>query len=212
MKTEVIMQREIMGITIRQKHKTGFFSVSDVERFGNAHRMQKGLQIQKATDYFRRPATKEFIEQLKEEYGIVQTGGKGRGKEKWVHPFIFIDLALWYSPELKVKVYQWIYDNLTVFRDNSGESFKKMTSAILENCDLKLSATVVIPKVARFIYNIVGVTGKDKWETATEEQLKLRDEIQTAITTATYFTSDIEDILSKVSEKVFNKGGINDLV
>ena len=191
-----------LGIKIK-KNKTGFFNVADIERFGNAHRLENGLQIQKATDYFRRPATKEFLKELEKEYGEIQTGGRGRGKEKWVHPFIFIDLALWYSPELKVKVYQWIYDNLTVMRDNSGESYKRMTEAVFNNCDLKGRAGVVIPQIARFIYNVVGVSGSEKWETATEEQLKLRDEIQTAITTASYFTSDINEILSKVSEKVF---------
>jgi len=205
MKTEVIMKREIMGIEIRQKHKTGFFSVSDIERFGNNHRVLNNMKIQKATDYFRRPATKEFIKKLEEEYGEVQTGGTGRGREKWVHPFVFIDLALWYSPDLKVKVYQWIYDNLLIARDNSGESFKKMTKALYENCDLKGRAGYIIPQVARFIYNIVGVSGEDKWEKATEQQLKLRDEIQTAITTASYFTKDIDEILEKVSQKVFAK-------
>lgn len=190
MKTEVIMVRKMLGMDIRQKHKSGFFSVSDIERVGNAHRINVGKQIQKATDYFRSPKAKEFIQELEKEFGQVQSGGRGRGIEKWVHPFLFIDLALWYSPELKVKVYQWIYDNLTVFRDNSGESFKRMTRALIDNCGLKGNVSIVIPQIAQKIYLAVGVSGVNKWETATEDQLKNRDKIQQAITTASYFTKD----------------------
>ena len=195
LKTEVVMKREMLGLEIRQKHKTGFFSVSDIERVSNKHRVENGLSIQKATDYFRSPKSKEFISELIETVGDIQTGGKGRGNEKWVHPYLFIDIALWYSPSLKVKVYQWIYDNLTVFRDNSGESFKVMSKALIENCDLKGNASIYIPKVARAIYKAVGVSGNDKWEKATESQLHLRDKIQQAITTASYFSKDIDKII-----------------
>lgn len=197
MKTEKIMQRQLIGEVVRQKHLSGFFSLSDLERIGNQYRANKGLTIKKATDYFRTPANKEFIAELEREYGEVQTGGKGRGKEKWVHPFLFIDIALWYNPELKVKVYEWVYDNLIKFRDESGESFKRMTKAIGENCNIRGQYGTVIPRVSTLIYKAVGVDGKDKWEKATPEQLKLRDDIQDTITTLSHVIKNADEAVSK---------------
>ena len=196
-KTEVIMQRELIGEKVRQKHLTGFFSLSDLEKIGNRYRLDKGLQVKKATDYFRTPANKEFIEALKKEYPKIESGGRGRGKEKWIHPFLFIDIALWYNPELKVQVYEWVYDNLTLFRDNSGESFKKMAKALGENCNIRGQYGTVLPRVATLIYKAVGVDGKDKWETATTEQLKLRNKIQDTITTLTYVIKNADEAVSK---------------
>jgi len=204
-KTEVVMERSIAGITVRQKHKTGFYNVADLERFGNNHRIVNNLPIQKVTEYFRSPKSKEFIESLEKEVGKIQTGGRGRGNEKWVHPFLFIDIALWYSPDLKVKVYQWLYDNLIEFRDNSGESFKSMTKALNENCSIRGNLVLEIKKVARFIRESCGLSGDKTWETATEAQLKLRDELQVSITTATYFEKNTDKILSIVSNKVANR-------
>ena len=197
MKTEVIMEREMLGVTVRQKHKTGFFSLSDLERVGNSYRMQNNKPIQKATEYFRSPVSKEFIAELKKEVGVVQTGGKGRGHEKWVHPYLFIDIALWYSPTLKVNVYRWIYDNLTIFRDNGGESFKRMVESLGNNCNIRGKFGVALPTIAKKIYTAVGVSGVNKWEKATEEQLRHRDEIQTAITTASYFVNDYSEAVDR---------------
>lgn len=205
MKTEVVMERSIAGITVRQKHKTGFYNVADLERFGNNHRIVNNLPIQKVTEYFRSPKSKEFIDSLEKEVGKIQTGGRGRGNEKWVHPFLFIDIALWYSPDLKVKVYQWLYDNLIEFRDNSGESFKSMTKALNENCSIRGNLVLEIKKVARFIRESCGLSGDKTWEIATEAQLKLRDELQLSITTATYFEKNTDKILSIVSNKIANR-------
>jgi len=205
MKTEVIMQRELIGETVRQRHKSGLFSLSDLERIGNKYRLDKGLSIKKAVDYFRTPANKEFLAELEREYGEVQTGGQGRGKEKWVHPYLFIDIALWYNPELKVKVYEWVYDNLIKYRNDSGDSFKRMSKALGENCNIRGRYGTVIPRVSTLIYKTVGVDGKDKWEKATPEQLKLRDDIQDTITTLTHVIKNADEAVSKGIYLALNK-------
>jgi hypothetical protein len=195
MKTEVIMYRNIIGLEIRQKHKSGFFNLKDLERVGNKHRIEKGENIKNINDYFKTPSAKEFIKHLEIEYGDVQVGGRGRGNEKWVHPFLFIDIALWYSASFKVKIYEWVYDNLLIFRDNSGNSFKEMTKTILNNYNYEGKACVIIPEIAREIYKIVGVNGENKWEKATAEQLKKRDEIQTAFSALSYSTKNIKEAI-----------------
>jgi len=194
MKTEVQMQRSILGLKVRQKHKSGFFNLPDLESVGNKYRLDNGMKVKHVVDYFKAPSSKEFISELINEYGQIQTGGRGRGHEKWVHPYLFIDIALWYSPKLKVKVYQWIYDNLTVFRDNSGDSFKLMAKSIMENFNDIGKSAVILPDVARRVYEAVGVSGVDKWEKATRDQLKMRDSLQTAITVLSYKCKNIDEV------------------
>lgn len=72
-------------------------------------------------------STIEFIETLEKEIGTKAIiVGRGSKAENWVHPFIFIDLALAISPVLKVKVYRWVYDNLIKYRNDSGDSYKNV--------------------------------------------------------------------------------------
>ena len=55
----------------------------------------------------------------------------GRGQHLWVHPLLFIDMALWLNPKLKLEVYEWLFDKLLMYRNDSGDSFKRMCGAFL---------------------------------------------------------------------------------
>ena len=92
---------------------------------------------------------------------------------------LFIDIALAISPKLKVETYEWLYDNLLKFRNDSGDSYKKLTGALFERTTDKHIFHRYISKVALQIQEACGV---EDWQTATEEQLKKRDRIHENIT------------------------------
>ena len=94
-------------------------------RVGNKWRINNSLQPVDMNDWFNNKSTKEFIITLEKEFGIVKISGRGRGTNTWVHPYLFIDLALALNTELKIKVYAWIYDSLIKYRNDSGDSYKK---------------------------------------------------------------------------------------
>ena len=52
MKTAVIMKRELMGITVRQNHKTNMFNANDLHKIGNEHRKILGLPPKQLAQYF----------------------------------------------------------------------------------------------------------------------------------------------------------------
>ena len=174
MQTEVIMQRELFGMTIAQKSKSEFFSATDLVRAGNKWRMSNGLSAFDLTAYFRQKGTQEFITELEQKFGKVKISGNGRGNHSWVHPFLFIDIALAISPKLKIETYEWLFDNLIRYRNDSGDSYKKMCGALFANSKNKSTFHLNIPKLADFIK--VECAVKD-WQTATEEQLRHRDRI-----------------------------------
>lgn len=174
MKTEVIMKREIFGKEISQKSKSEFFSATDLVRAGNVWRITNGLEPFNMKAWFQQKGTKDFISALEKEYGKIKISGRGRGNHTWVHPFLFIDMALAISPTLKIEVYKWLYDSLLKYRNNSGDSFKKMSGALYLNASNKSLFTREIQEYSREIKSACNV---NDWETANEGQLELRDRI-----------------------------------
>jgi len=174
MKTEVIMKRELFGSDISQKSKSEFFSATDLVRAGNKWRMLNSLPFFNMQEWLRQKSTKDFIKELEKVYEKVKIAGRGRNAHTWVHPFLFIDLALAINPKLKIEVYKWIYDELIKYRNNSGDSYKKMTGALWLNCSNKSKFKDGIKTTA----NMIKLACKVKnWETANEKQLHLRDKI-----------------------------------
>lgn len=177
MKTNQIMKREFMGKEIRQQHIGGFFCINDLTAVGNCHRKSVGLPLARWDVYKKSAKTKEFIESLIKNEQIVEVvkSTRGRGSLTWVHPLIFFDYAMWLSPDFKVAVYKWLYENLTVFRDDSGESYKKMCKVLSETQNYTpTQCATVIPQLAKAIKRDVCC---DDWNKATPEQLKKRDDI-----------------------------------
>lgn len=168
------MKRQSLGDIISQKSKSGFFSATELERAGNKYRVMNDLPFLKLNTYFSNSANKEFIIELEAKYGKVKTDGRGKGNHIWVHPMLFIDIALWIDPKMKVEVYEWLMDNLLLFRNDSGDSYKKMTGALYIHAKNKSMFKKNIQVVARRIKTECGV---EDWNRATEPQLKLRDKM-----------------------------------
>ena len=184
MKTQVIMKRMLFGQEVRQQSKTGMFSATDLRSIGNNWRRQNGLPDFNMGVYLKTKSTRAFIEELEKKYGSVIVAGKGKGRNSntWVHPLLFIDIALAINPKLKIEVYEWLFDNLLEFRNDSGDSYKDMCGALWVRIPNKQSFPAYIVKVANYIQQACNV--KD-WQSATPEQLKLRDKIHNSIKTLT---------------------------
>jgi hypothetical protein len=175
-KTEVVMKRSLFDQQISQKSKSGFLSATDLVRAGNIWRKENNLGRFNLNDFLRSKGTKSFITTLEEEYeGPVKINSKGHNSHTWVHPYLFIDIALAISPTLKIKVYSWLYDYLLKYRNDSGDSYKKMCGALYANCSNKTDFPNDVKEIARKIKELCKV---QDWETATENQLSLRDKIQ----------------------------------
>jgi hypothetical protein len=200
MKTEVIMKRELFGKQISQKSITGFFSATDLIKAGNLWRLQNDKPVFNFAQWQESKATKEFISELEEktkEKAIVKT----KGDHTWVHPFIFIDLALAMSPTLKIEVYSWIYDELLKYRNDSGDSYKKMAGALYLTISNKSNFKTEIAYVAQKIKEACKV---DDWQNATEEQLKRRDKIHDAIFILSDVLRDVELLVITAIKKTEN--------
>lgn len=178
MKTQVIMKRELFGCQISQQSKTEFFSATELVKAGNKWRRANNLSDFNLSQYIKSSSFKEFKEELQKKYGNVISVSRGAGSNTWVHSLLFIDIALAINPKLKIEVYEWLFDNLIKYRNDSGDSYKEMAAAIYIRYPNKRTYSEYIQKVANYIKAELKV--KD-WQTATEEQLKKRDLIHNSI-------------------------------
>lgn len=192
METAVMMKRKLFDCDIKQNSKTEFLSATDLMRAGNKWRVLNGLEHIDMNDWFNKKSTKEFVSELEKKYGVVKVSGRGRGHNTWIHPFLFLDLALSLSPSLKIEVYSWLYDCLLRYRNESGDSYKKMAGALWTTQTNKQAFPAYITEVANQIKTACGVTD---WQSATEDQLKLRDKIHENIAL-------LSDVLRNNSEAV----------
>lgn len=178
MKTEVVMKRELFGRKVSQKSKSEFLSATDLFAIGNRERVLSDLKPVSISDYYKNSKNKEFLNELESNYGKVKSDGRGK-THSWVHPLLFMDMALWISPRLKVKVYEWMQDNLLNYRNDSGDSYKKMVGSLYSKATDKSNFKRNMSFVARRIALECGIQSKEnRWENATEQQLKLRDKMQ----------------------------------
>lgn len=128
MKTNQIMIRENGFI---QRTIDGYFSATDlVNHWNNLKGDKKQLG-----NYMKTQTTIDYLEQLKKEgvdNPILSYRGNGKNSGTWVHPKVFIDLAMWVSVEFKSKVIDYVIDGLIQSRHDAGDYYKEMTKAILE--------------------------------------------------------------------------------
>lgn len=178
MKTEVLMQRNLFGEIVRQNNKTGFICANDIVAAGNKYRALNSLKLFDFRAWVDSKGNKEFIDEMKTQFGEVVVTKKGRDGSTWLHPYICIDLALSIDPKLKIEVYKWLFDELLKFRNDSGDSYKKMCGFLFDNCKSKTTFHRDISKIAAQIQLACNVSD---WQLATESQLKLRDKIHNNI-------------------------------
>lgn len=205
MKTAVVMERQLCGKPVRQNHKTGMLSANDLHIVGNMMRKQEGLTEKQASSFFMLDSTKELInkicivENLSAEE--VKKSAKGRYGGTWLHPILFADMAMWYSPEFKVRVLKWVMDGLLDVRDSSGDSYKKMASALKQSFPDEFSP-LKMAEVANTIAAECRVgNGKDRWQKATESQLSQRDRIQDAVSLIADMCPNIGTAVNKAIQK-----------
>lgn len=178
MKTQVIMKRELFGKQIKQQSKTEFFSATDLINIGNQWRIVNGFKPFNLSLYLKGKAFTEFKNEMQNKYGEVMTSGRGRNSQTWVHPILFIDIALAINPKLKIEVYEWLFDSLIKYRNESGDSYKEMSSALWQRWENKRTFAGFIQDTAKNIKTAIAVV---EWENATEQQLDQRNKIHFSI-------------------------------
>jgi hypothetical protein len=159
MKTNVIMQskdRELFGITIKQETKTGFLSLTALQKAYESARWEFGWSersltwIMQTQDFKERvyyllenqgyinESINSFIERINEmgiakllkSLNVYKTTGARHTKEVMCNPYIWVLLAMELNPMIYAKVVIWLTDTLIFDRIEAGTEYRPMNDAI----------------------------------------------------------------------------------
>lgn len=179
MKTNIVLKskdRELFGVVIRQETKTGFLSISDLQKSYDVARWQYGWTDRKISDVMQTTAFKDsvfyllekqgviktnrvgFIEQVENEgiakvlkgLGVYKTTGARDTKSTYADMYIWLLIALELNPIVKSNVVIWVGDSLVFDRIEAGDEFRPMNAAIntiMPNPDYRKYATAINVKV-----------------------------------------------------------------
>ena len=175
---------------------TGMMCATDLKSLADNWRRDNSLGEFNMTVYLRSKSTKEFVSELEDKYGEVIVKGRGRNSLTWVHPMLFIDIALAINPKLRVEVYEWLFKKLEIYRyshymvkgkyfllrSDSSTIYTDMCGALWARTEYKRGFSKFMRSVDMTVLHACNV--KD-WQSATPEQLKLRDKIYNSIKTLT---------------------------
>ena len=179
MKTEVVMKRPLFGMEVSQKSKSEMLSGTDLVKAGNKWRRANEMSDFNLSQWLKLAGTSEFISELEKKYdGEVLIKGRGRSAHTWMHPLLFIDCALAISPKLKIETYEWLFDSLLKYRNDSGDSYNKMVGSLYGRWSDKKTFPKFIQQVARDIRTLCNT---EDWQRASEQKLKVRYELQNEI-------------------------------
>lgn len=159
MKTNIVLKspdRELFGCVVRQQTKTGFMSVTDLQRAFEKARYMYGWTDRSINDIIKYKAAQERVYYLLHERGFIKTtfvaftemteregivnvlkglgvwktSGRGNTKAVFCDPYIWVLLAMELNPMIYAKVVVWLTDSLLVDRIKAGSDYRPMNAAI----------------------------------------------------------------------------------
>ena len=202
MVTNQIMLRQLGPFRMLQRTKDGMFNATNlIQQWNDANGSNKELK-----DYFDLKSTQEFIKAFNDSENLhgenlpyVKSKARAdRGGGTWMHPLIFIDFAMWINPAFKLQVLKFVQDQMLKYRDEAGDAYKEMSSAI----SLIVAPNIMSKSVKRVAeaVNIIVFGAHEKEmrnkhgdETLMKELLELEKKIASLITDG--FIKDFESLM-----------------
>lgn len=177
------MVRKMGVFDVNQRTKDGMFNANSLLKQWNVANDSK----KEIKDYFENKSTQEFIDVLKNDEstigGIVpmikSRASKGENAGTWMHPYLFIDFAMWINPKFKFEVIKFVYDELIKYRNDAGDNYVSLSASGVK---LKGYDFIEVAKAMQWI--VFGRTGKELRQTATQKELVELNDLQSKLSFA----------------------------
>lgn len=144
MKTNQEMVRYIDSFSVVQRTSDGYFDGGELLRQWNS---VEGNPRRRMAEFIESPKVNEFLKALAEDESqrskidigenqlLIKIKGRntkeGKTPDKvWMNPLLFIKFAMWINPTFEVKVLRFVYDEMIRYRNEAGEAYKELGSAM----------------------------------------------------------------------------------
>lgn len=180
MKTNQHMLRKMGNFNVTQRTKDGMFNATTLLKQWNKHSGQK----KDVAHFFENNSTNELISAIQESENFnsrksVFLKSAGRYGGTWMHPYLFIDFAMWLNPTFKLHVIKFVHDQLIAFRHKAGDNYRGFCSAVL-----KIEPKIDFKEPAKWLnYVVFDQHGQNLRQHATEEQIKDLAQLEQKYTT-----------------------------
>lgn len=191
MKTVVLMKREFNDTQISQRSSDKFFNATELLSVYNSKNGKKKV----IAEFWSNKGTADFMQALADDLNSnvgkslylekdLFTTSRGNNGGTYMHPYLFVKFAMWLSPEFEVQIIKWVYDNLIDFRNQAGDHYREMTSAIkhryIDFYD-KSPDPLIFQNEAKFLNELVfGDSRSRQRNEANETQLNKLNQLQLA--------------------------------
>ena len=192
MKTNVLVKREFYQASVMQRSEDKYFCATDLLKYYNSNNTKKKVMA----EFWSNQNTKDFMDALANDINVQNNKSLYLAKDlystkkgkvnggTYMHPYLFVKFAMWLSPVFEVQVIKWVYDNLIDFRNQAGDHYKEMCTAIseryLEFFDKKPDP-LVFQNEARVLKQLVFGDKRDRNRNeASEKELELLNKLQLA--------------------------------
>jgi len=186
MKTNVDMIRKMGDFEIIQRSKDSMFNAGLLLKQWN----KQAKTRRRIDEFLNSPNTKKFKDEIlkneskevknrhiENQVVMIKKGRKTKNgqtpNEVWMHPYLFIDFAMYLNPKFKYDVIKFVHDQLIEFRHNAGDNYIGLMSAV------QRFNRINYPKLAKALnYIIFGRHEKGIRQNASISQLKELTELQ----------------------------------
>jgi len=187
MKTNIVMKRDMGGLDVHQRTKDGMFNATSLLKQWNESNGLKGRKGRRVDDFLNLINTKEFIEALKADFLNTEdsrylkpyTSTRGRHGGTWMHPYLFIDFAMWLNPKFKLGVIKFASDELIEQRHLAGDNYIKLSES-----GMKLKGYDFREVAIAMQWIVFGNKGKELRQQASQEQLTELNNLQSRLSFA----------------------------
>lgn len=187
MKTPQVLTRKMGEFDVLQRTSDGMFNATYLLKQWNTYSEKK----KDLDDFLSNKATKEYIRVIesKENHDTHNSGddkylqklvlstsraNKGVNAGTWMHPFLFIDFAMWLNPEFKYNVIKFVHDKLVEYRNEAGDSYK-MLSAAVSRIVPKEEMPKAMASVARALNYVIYNNHEKQLRNKHADELSMRD-------------------------------------
>ena len=155
MKTNQILTRKMGDFNVNQRTSDGMFNATELLKQWN----EKSGQQKQMVHFTENASTKEFIQTIEndvvsKERNSVLMQSRGKNGGSWMHPYLFIDFAMWINPKFKLQVIKFVYDELIKNRHDAGDNYRLLAEAVAKIVD-RAFLPVAIQNIAKAINYVV---------------------------------------------------------